>query len=181
MRRASGIALRSAVLTGLIFGLPLACTVRYTASTDTEYASAGANSTSAGLDATSPDADSARVATGQVDSDAANGAGLSGEELFLTCAGCHSLYPEDEFFVGPHLAGIVRRETAALADYAYSPSLSSASFAWDRSVLFSWIVAAESLLPGTHMLYQNHLEPDEVYRLIDFLEQNGRMQPNEQW
>lgn len=111
--------------------------------------------------------------------DAANGAGLSGEALFLACGGCHSLNPEDTYFVGPHLAGIVGRESAALADYAYSPSLSSASFAWDRGVLFSWIVAAESLLPGTHMLYQNHLEPDEVYRLIDFLERNGQIQPNE--
>ena len=168
------------MLAALIFGLPLACAVRDSVSTDTEYASAGANSTSAGVDATSRDADSAPVASGQADADAENGTGLSGEALFLACGGCHSLHPEEKFFVGPHLAGIVGRETAALANYPYSPSLSSASFAWDRGVLFSWIVAAESLLPGTHMLYQNHLAPDEVYRLIDFLERNGQMQPNEQ-
>ena len=179
MRCASATAVRSAVLTALLFGLPLACAVRDTASTATEYASPGAISTSAGVDAASPDADSAPVATGQADADTENGTGLSGEALFLTCAGCHSLHPAEEFFVGPHLAGIVGRETAALADYAYSPALLAASFEWDRGVLFSWIVAAESLLPGTHMLYQNHLEPDEVYRLIDFLERNAQMQANE--
>ena len=106
-------------------------------------------------------------------STAANGAGLSGEESFLACAGCHSLDPEDTFPMGPHLAGIVGRETAAVADHAYSAALSEASFVWDRNVLFSWIAAAESLLPGTHMLYHNHLEPDEVFRLIDFLEESG--------
>lgn len=104
---------------------------------------------------------------------AGNGSGLSGEHLFLACAGCHGLNPEDTYLLGPHLAQIVGRQAGALADYAYSPALSEASFAWDRSVLFSWIVAAESLLPGTHMLYHNHLEPDEVFRLIDFLGESG--------
>lgn len=138
------------------------------------------DSVSARGDAELPDTDALPVGTAPSDPDAANGAGLSGEALFLVCGGCHSLNPEDEFFVGPHLAGIVGREIAALADYAYSPALSAASFAWDRGVLFSWIVAGESLLPGTHMLYQNHLKPGEVYRLIDFLERNGQMQPDEQ-
>ena len=104
---------------------------------------------------------------------------LPGEQLFLACAGCHGLQSEDTYLVGPHLAGIVGREAAALADYAYSPALSEASFVWDRNVLFSWIVAAESLLPGTHMLYHNHLEPDEVFRLIDFLQASGEPQAEE--
>ena len=180
MRLATGIPVRSAVLTALLFGLPLACAVRDSVSTDIEYASPGANSTSASVDAASPDADSAPVATGLADADAENGSGLPGEALFLACAGCHGLDPGDTLFVGPHLAGIVGRETAELADYPYSAALAEASFTWGRSVLFSWIVAAENLLPGTHMLYHNHLEPDEVFRLIDFLERNGQMQPNEQ-
>lgn len=98
---------------------------------------------------------------------------LPGDQLFLACAGCHSLDPEDASFVGPHLAGIVGRQAGGLADYVYSPALAEASFAWDRNVLFSWIVAAESLLPGTHMLYHNHLEADEVFRLIDYLAESG--------
>ena len=195
MRRAIGIALRSALLAALLLGLPIACAVRDTVPTDTEYASpdtnstsAGvnaaspdANSTSAGVDAASPEADSApAAATGQAGAGAENGSGTPGEVLFLACAGCHSLDPGDTLFVGPHLAGIVGREAAALADYSYSAALAEASFTWGRSVLFSWIAATENLLPGTHMLYHNHLEPDEVFRLIDFLERNGRMQASEQ-
>lgn len=65
------------------------------------------------------------------------------------------------------------RRAGGLEDYVYSPALAEASFAWDRHVLFSWIVAVESLLPGTHMLYHNHLEADEVFRLIEYLEENG--------
>ena len=149
-------------------------------STDIEYASTGANSTSAGVYTASPDADSAPIATGQADADAENGSGLPGEVLFLACAGCHSLDPGDTLFVGPHLAGIVGRKAAALGDYPYSAALAEASFTWGPSVLFSWIAAAENLLPGTHMLYHNHLEPDEVFRLIDFLERNGQLQSGEQ-
>ena len=100
----------------------------------------------------------------------ANGPGLGGEQLFLTCAGCHSLDPANAGLIGPHLSGIVGREAAALADYPYSEELAGADFVWDRNVLFSWVAAAESLVPGTHMLHHNHLEPDEVFRLIDFLE-----------
>ena len=181
MRRAIGIALRSALLAALLLGLPIACAVRDTVPTDTEYASPDANSTSAGVDAASPEADSApAAATGQAGAGAENGSGTPGEVLFLACAGCHSLDPGDTLFVGPHLAGIVGREAAALADYSYSAALAEASFTWGRSVLFSWIAATENLLPGTHMLYHNHLEPDEVFRLIDFLERNGRMQASEQ-
>ena len=105
---------------------------------------------------------------------------LPGDQLFLACAGCHSLDPEDASFTGPHLAGIVGRQAGELEDYVYSPALAEASFAWDRSVLFSWIVAAESLLPGTHMLYHNHLEADEVLRLIDYLEESGEPLATEQ-
>ncbi len=116
-------------------------------------------------DATEP------VRAGSVDADAA---GPSGEQLFLACAGCHALDAGNTDLVGPHLDGIVGREAAALAGYAYSEALSAASFVWDRNVLFSWIVAAETLVPGTHMLHHNHLEPDEVFRLIDFLERGAR-------
>lgn len=163
MRRASATAFLAAAL---LLGPPVPGTAQ--------------DSVSARGDAELPDTASVPLETDPSDPDAANGGGLPGEALFLACGGCHSLNPEDEFFVGPHLAGIVGREIAALADYAYSPALSAASFAWDRGVLFSWIVAGESLLPGTHMLYRNHLKPGEVYRLIDFLEQNGRPQPETQ-
>lgn len=126
-----------------------------------------------------PDNDSAPGETGTADSAATHNTGPPGEQLFLACAGCHALQPEDTNFVGPHLAGIVGRQAGGLADYVYSPALAEASFAWDRNVLFSWIVAAESLLPGTHMLYHNHLEADEVFRLIDYLEESGEPQATE--
>lgn len=104
----------------------------------------------------------------------ANGTQLSGETLFLVCAGCHSLDPANSELVGPHLAGIVGRQAGAVDGYPYSEALAGAAFAWERNLLFSWIVAAESLVPGTHMLHHSHLEPAEVFRLIDFLEGAAR-------
>ncbi len=103
-----------------------------------------------------------------------NAAGPTGEELFLACSGCHSLDPANIDLVGPHLVGIVGREVAALEDYPYSQELATAPLVWERNVLFSWIVATEGLVPGTRMLYHNHLKPEEVFRLIDFLQGSTR-------
>ncbi len=152
MKHAPGIA----VLTAVLLALPVGSTSQDHARTDGDTAPT--------------------VEPGAADSAAGNGSGLSGEYLFLACVGCHSLDPADTYLVGPHLAGIEGRQAGELADYAYSPALAEASLVWDRNVLFSWIVAGESLLPSTHMLYHNHLEPDEVFRLIDFLEASGEPQ-----
>jgi cytochrome c len=108
-------------------------------------------------------------ATGSTGQDAAGPAGLSGKQAFLACAGCHSLEAGAPHGVGPNLHDLAGRRAGSAEGYAYSPALRAADLAWDRGTLTAWIVQAESVVPGTWMLYHNHLEPGEVTRLVDYL------------
>jgi cytochrome c len=96
-------------------------------------------------------------------------AGLTGADLFIACEGCHALAPGDPHGVGPNLHGIDGRAAGSAAGFAYSPALAAADITWNRGTLTGWILSAETMVPGTWMLYHNHLEDDEVERLVEYL------------
>jgi cytochrome c len=104
---------------------------------------------------------------------------LSGAELFaVACQACHSIAPEAPHRVGPNLYGIVGQAAASREGFSYSPALQQSGLTWNKADLMAWIVAPESLVPGTWMLYHNVLTGDEVPRLIEYLEQvNTSNQP----
>ena len=95
--------------------------------------------------------------------------GISGERAFLACAGCHSLKAGAPHGVGPNLHDLAGRPAGSVEGFAYSPALQAANLTWDAGTLTAWIVQTEHLVPGTWMLYHNHLEPEEVSRLVEYL------------
>ena len=97
---------------------------------------------------------------------------LSGEQAFAACAGCHALEAGSTPKIGPSLAGIVGARAAANSDFTYSPALAESGLTWTREVLFAWIAGSEQLVPGSWMLYDNRLRPEEVHALIDYLANN---------
>ena len=100
---------------------------------------------------------------------AAPASGLTAEQAFVACEGCHSIEVGAPHGVGPNLNGIADRPAASLVDYPYSPALRESKLVWNRGTLTGWILMAEHMVPGTWMLYYNELEPDEVHRLVDWL------------
>ena len=94
---------------------------------------------------------------------------LSGEQLFLACAGCHSIEQDSAHGVGPNLHGLAGRKAASAEGFAYSPALKEADITWNAGTLTAWIVRTEAMVPGTWMLYHNHLEAEEVNRLVQYL------------
>lgn len=95
---------------------------------------------------------------------------LTGAQAFLlACAGCHSLEAGAPHGIGPNLHGLAGRPAGRVEGFAYSPALEAADLTWNAGTLTAWIVQTESVVPGTWMLYHNHLEPDEVTRLVDYL------------
>ncbi|EED31063.1 cytochrome c, class I [gamma proteobacterium NOR5-3] len=98
---------------------------------------------------------------------------LSGEQAFAACAACHSLADGAVHKVGPNLWGVYGRAAAQAEDYAYSPALAAAGLTWTRENLFAWIAGSEAMVPGSWMLFQNNLQPDEVMSLIDYLAAHG--------
>ena len=99
---------------------------------------------------------------------------LNGEQAFAACAGCHSLEAGAPHKVGPNLHGIVGSVAATREGYSYSPALTASGIEWTREYLFAWIAGSEQLVPGSWMLFENLLQPEEVQALIDYLEDPGR-------
>lgn len=95
--------------------------------------------------------------------------GLTGADLFIACEGCHTLAPGEPHGVGPNLHGIEGRAAGSVVGFAYSPALAGADITWNRGTLTGWILSAETMVPGTWMLYHNHLEAGEVERLVEYL------------
>ena len=98
---------------------------------------------------------------------------LSGEQAFAACAGCHSIAESAAHKVGPNLYAVAGAAAASRDGYSYSPALREAGITWSREQLFAWIAASEYLVPGSWMLYENTLRPEEVQSLIDFLIRNS--------
>lgn len=101
-----------------------------------------------------------------------SGAQLSGADLFaIACQACHSMAPDAANRVGPNLYGIVGEAAASRAGYTYSEPLQQSGLSWNTGNLTAWIVAPESMVPGTWMAYHNVLTPDEVPRLVAYIEE----------
>lgn len=103
---------------------------------------------------------------------------LSGEQLFLACAGCHTLQPGEAHGVGPNLYGIAGQPAGSRPGFDYSPALvalgEDGNLTWSEGSLVGWILQAEAMAPGTWMLYNNILEAKEVQRLARYVLQASR-------
>jgi len=96
-------------------------------------------------------------------------AALDGATLFMACAGCHSLGPGAGHRVGPNLGGLAGRRSGSLEGFAWSPAMAASDFEWTPQLLSAWIMTAETMVPGTWMLYHNDLSVGEVETLVDYI------------
>lgn len=95
----------------------------------------------------------------------------AGETVFRKCQACHKLDGTDG--VGPHLNGIVGRNHAAVAGYAYSDAMAARSAEpWSHEALFAFLENPKRDMPGTKMAFAGLPRPDERANLIAFLEAN---------
>lgn len=113
---------------------------------------------------------------GKADSEAAankqvpvHGKPLIGEQLFIACQACHNLAEGAEHKVGPNLFEIIDQPAASREGYTYSKALSSSGLVWNKNTLTGWILATETMVPGTWMAYHNHMSPEEASRLVGYI------------
>jgi cytochrome c len=92
----------------------------------------------------------------------------AGEKVFAKCKSCHKLDGSDG--VGPHLNGIVDKQKAASAGYAYSDALAAltAEF-WTPENLDGFLENPKGYMPGTKMSFAGLPKVEERANLIAYL------------
>jgi len=104
---------------------------------------------------------------------AANAAGLQGDavagrQVFKKCQACHSLEP-GKTILGPSLAGIVGRKSAADADFSYSPAMKQAALTWDPPTLDAYLAEPAKVVPGNRMPFPGLKTDHDRKDVIAFL------------
>jgi len=94
---------------------------------------------------------------------------LNGRELFVVCQACHSINSDASHKVGPNLYGIINQKAASRSDFTYSEALKNSGLVWSKGALTGWIMGTETMVPGTWMLYHNHLTSAEATQLVEYI------------
>ena len=110
---------------------------------------------------------------GQQNAVAANAAGLQGDaaagrQVFKKCQACHSLEP-GKTILGPSLAGIVGRKSAADANFSYSPAMKQAALTWDPPTLDAYLADPAKIVPGNRMPFPGLKTDHDRKDVIAFL------------
>jgi nitrite reductase (NO-forming) len=104
---------------------------------------------------------------------AANASGLQGDaaagrQIFKKCQACHSLEP-GKTILGPSLAGIVGRKSAADANFSYSPAMKQAALTWDAPTLDAYLAEPAKIVPGNRMPFPGLKTDHDRQDVIAFL------------
>jgi cytochrome c len=93
-----------------------------------------------------------------------------GEALFKKfCKQCHSVLAIDNTKSGPHLAGIIDRDTADVRGYPYSPSLKHFHSTWTVENLALFLESPKKMVPGNKMEFTGFSKDQDRYDLIEYL------------
>jgi nitrite reductase (NO-forming) len=110
---------------------------------------------------------------GEQNNVSANAGGLqedaaAGRQVFKKCQACHSLEP-GKTILGPSLAGIVGRKSAADANFSYSPAMKQAALTWDPPTLDAYLADPAKLVPGNRMPFPGLRNDHDRKDVIAFL------------
>ncbi len=91
-----------------------------------------------------------------------------GEKVFAKCKACHKLDGVDG--TGPHLNGVLDREIASVAGFAYSTSMAEhAGTHWSPEVLDTFLKSPKAFAANTKMSFAGLPKQDERVNLIAYL------------
>ncbi|MFP5481264.1 MAG: c-type cytochrome [Alphaproteobacteria bacterium] len=95
----------------------------------------------------------------------------AGETVFKKCQSCHKMDGSDG--VGPHLNGVVGRNHAAAAGFAYSDAMAALSAEpWTPEALFAFLENPKKAMPGTKMAFAGLPKPEDRANVIAYLAAN---------
>lgn len=101
----------------------------------------------------------------------------AGKEKSRVCASCHDFTNGGPNRVGPNLWGVVGRDVASHAGFAYSPAMSAEAGAWTYQFLFDYLGSPARTVPGTKMSFAGLRRPEDRANVIKFLSTLGSAPP----
>lgn len=99
----------------------------------------------------------------------------AGRQAFQRCANCHQVGPGARSGFGPQLNGIVGRRAGAAADYAYSPAMKQAGFAWDEKKLAAFMRDPDKVVPGNKMRFWGIRSERQIADILVYLRAAGKV------
>ncbi len=92
-----------------------------------------------------------------------------GESFAKACGACHNFEKGAGPKVGPPLYGVVGRDVASIAGFAYSDALKAKGGQWDYEKINTFITSPKAYAPGTKMTYAGESDPMKRADIIDYL------------
>ncbi|HEX6118031.1 MAG TPA: cytochrome c family protein [Dongiaceae bacterium] len=93
-----------------------------------------------------------------------------GEKIATKCKACHDLSKDGKNKIGPHLWGIVGRDHAAIADFAYSDAMKKfAGKPWTFEDLDKFLTKPKDYAPGTKMSFPGLPKAEDRAALLRWL------------
>ncbi|MGI9404779.1 MAG: c-type cytochrome, partial [Hyphomicrobiaceae bacterium] len=86
---------------------------------------------------------------------AEEGDAKKGKKVFRKCRACH-VADKEKNRVGPHLVGIIGRNTASVAGYSYSTAMTAKGeegVVWTEDNLNAYLTKPKDFIPGTKMVF----------------------------
>lgn len=101
----------------------------------------------------------------------------AGKEKARVCSSCHDFTNGGPNRVGPNLWGVVGRNVASHAGFAYSPAMSGHGGAWTYQLLFEYLGSPARTVPGTKMSFAGLRRPEDRANVIKYLSTLGSAPP----
>lgn len=89
-----------------------------------------------------------------------------GEQLFHTCAACHSVLGDG---VGPDITGIYGKPAGMIAAFSYSAAMKKSGLVWNDANLQAFLKSPQTFLPGTIMTFPGYSMPADIDDVIAYL------------
>lgn len=92
-----------------------------------------------------------------------------GEKQTTICKACHTFDKGGRTVNGPNLWGVVGRDKASVAGYAYSPALSALEGNWTYEDLDQFLTSPMKYAKGTKMAFAGVPKPEQRAAIIAYL------------